>query len=161
MRAETPAVLFVCTANVCRSPMAAALFYARVSQAIPSGKDWLVDSAGTWGRNGLPASENSVLAMRGRGLDISAHRSKVVTSAQLALFDLILVMEPGHKEALRIEFPELAARVFLLSEMSGPAQPIADPYGSTLDQYEKTAKEIEAYLDAGMPKIIEIAQNPG
>ncbi len=155
-----PAVLFVCTANICRSPMAAALFKALAAREIPGGADWQVDSAGTWGLERQKPSENSVSAMARRGLDITRHRSKIVSAELLERFDLILVMEPGHKEALRIEFPRLVGRVFLLSELSGPPQAIADPYGANEERYEKTALEIEGYLRAGLPKIIEkIGQN--
>jgi protein-tyrosine-phosphatase len=154
MRGKTPAVLFVCTANICRSPMAAALFRARVTKSLPDGKDWLVDSAGTWATDGQRVSENSVKAMAARGIDISSHRSKTVSGALLDLFDLILVMEPGHQEALRVEFPEAVQRIFLLSEMSGPSLPIDDPYGLQLQQYEKTATEIDSYLEAGWSAIL-------
>ncbi|GAP05770.1 MAG TPA: low molecular weight protein arginine phosphatase [Anaerolinea thermolimosa] len=154
MQGKTPAVLFVCTANVCRSPMAAGLFQALLSSRLPGGGDWLVDSAGTWASEGQRASENAVRVMQKRGIDLSQHRSKVVSRALLNLFDLILVMEPGHKEALRVEFPEVAGRVWLLSELSGPPLPIEDPYGLSLEHYEKTASEIEAYLQAGFPEIL-------
>jgi len=154
MQGKTPAVLFVCTANVCRSPMAAGLFRALLSGRVPGGEDWLVDSAGTWASEGQRASENTIRVMQKRGIDLSHHRSKVVSKALLNLFDLILVMEPGHKEALRVEFPEIAGRVWLLSELSGPAVPIEDPYGLSLEHYEKTAAEIEAYLQAGLPEIL-------
>lgn len=154
MQGKTPAVLFVCTANVCRSPMAAGLFQALLTSHVPGGRDWLVDSAGTWASEGQRASENAIRVMQKRGIDLSNHRSKVVSNALLNLFDLILVMEPGHKEALRVEFPEIARRVWLLSELSGPPVPIEDPYGLSLEYYEKTAAEIEAYLQAGLPEIL-------
>jgi protein-tyrosine-phosphatase len=148
-----PAVLFVCTANVCRSPMAQALFRALIVREVPGGEQWTVESAGTWGTNGLHPSENSVKVMAARGLDISGHRSRILDAVLLKRFDLILVMEPGHKEALQIEFADMASRVFLLSEMSGPAAAIADPYGSSLERYEQTAQVIEGYLQAGLERI--------
>ena len=154
MIGKTPAVLFVCTANICRSPMAAALFRAKLRE-VAGGETWSIDSAGTWAKDGQPVSGNSVKAMETRGLDIRKHRSKTVSKALLALYDLILVMEPGHNEALRVEFPQAAGRIFLLSELSGPPVAIDDPYGKSLDRYEKTAVEMEGYIDAAFPKILE------
>lgn len=152
-----PAVLFVCTANICRSPMAAALFSARLRADGLRPEEWLVDSAGTWAHDGQAASQNAVLAMQKRGLDIRSHRSKTVSRYLLEMFDLILVMEPGHKEALQVEFPHLAERIYLLTEMVGEHLPVEDPFGASLEEYEKTAAEIDAYLEKGMPRILALA----
>ena len=154
MIGKTPAVLFVCTANICRSPMAAALFRAKLRE-VAGGENWLIDFAGTWANDGQRVSENSVKAMETRGLDIRKHRSKTVSRTLLDQYDLILVMEPGHKEALRVEFPLAAGRIFLLSELSGPPVAIDDPYGMSLDRYEKTAVELEGYIDEAFPRILE------
>ncbi len=151
-----PAVLFVCTANVCRSPMAAALFSARLKSDGLHPEQWLVDSAGTWAYDGQSASQNAILAMQKRGLDIRSHRSKTVSSYLLEMFDLILVMEPGHKEALQVEFPHLASRIYLLSEMAGEHLPIEDPYGAALEEYEKTADEMDAFIERGLPRILSL-----
>lgn len=154
MKTKIPSVLFVCTANICRSPMAAALFRARLDKDVPGSENWLVNSAGTWAEAGIPASDNSVKAMASRKLDISAHRSKEITKALLDKFDLILVMEPGHKEALKIEFPRVAKRVFLLSEMSGETVAVQDPYRRSRAEYEQTAYILDQYIQNGLEKIL-------
>ncbi len=135
--------------------MASALFLARLKTEREDWEQWLVDSAGTWATEGQPASANSVKAMASRDLDISKHRSKEVSEQFLEMFDLILTMELSHKEALRAEFPRLAGRVFLLSEMSGPPRNVEDPYGLTLKDYEKTAQEIEGYVETGFAEIMK------
>jgi len=154
------AVLFVCTANVCRSPMASALF-RRILEDKHEKADWRVESAGTWAVDDIPASLGSQQVMKERGIDISEHRSRRVDQEILTLFDLILTMESGHKEALRVEFPEFADRIFMLSEMVGQIYDVADPIGRPIDEYEKTALEIEMLLLTGFERIQELVnENP-
>ena len=147
-----PAVLFVCTANICRSPMASTLFQKIAAERHPGGS-WRVESAGTWAMDGLPAAENSQLVMSQRGLDLSEHRSRRVSDELLQSFDLILAMEKGQKEALCAEFPTLAQRVYLLSEMVGLMQDVDDPIGRPLDDFEETAKGLERLFELGFERI--------
>ena len=152
-----PEVLFVCTANQCRSPMASVLFQHLVSKH-PNCGEWRIESAGTWALEGHPATERAQYVIKLHGLDLSQHHSRGVTAEMLLSFNLILTMESGHKEALRSEFPKIANRIFLLSEMNGGIFDIHDPIGGSVDDYEATAREIENILDQGFEKIIQIAQ---
>ncbi len=154
---EKPSVLFVCTANICRSPMAAALLLARIQKERADWEDWQIGSAGTWGLEGEMAAKNSRLVMAERGLDISAHRAQTVTAEMLMRYKLILTMEPGQKEALQVEFPTIADRVFLLSEMEGGSSAVADPYGGPVEGYRETAEKIDQILARGMTRIIALA----
>ena len=113
-----PSVLFVCTANICRSPMAMGLFSHMLAEHQVGG-EWQVESAGTWGLEGDPPAAGSQAVMRSMDIDISNHRARRVDNELLRSFDLILTMENGHKEALSMEFPAHAGRVFMLSEMAG------------------------------------------
>lgn len=151
-----PSVLFVCTANVCRSPMAAAVFQ-RFLQKRPDAGEWRVASAGTWALDGEAAASKAQEVMRRRGLDISHHRSQSVSPELLRRFSLILVMERGHKEALRVEFPALAGRIFLLNEMIGLRFDIPDPVGGSLADFDDTAAEFERIFEHGFPRIAELA----
>lgn len=154
---HVPSVLFICTANICRSPMAAALFRERLKQMRPDWQAWRVDSAGTWALEGEMASAYSQQVMAEEGIDISSHRSRQVTSEMLQAYDLILTMEVGHKEALQVEFPAIARRVFLLSEMAGRVEPVEDPYGGSIADYHAAAKQMDAILEKAMPRIIGLA----
>ena len=110
-----PSVLFVCTANRFRSPLAAAFFRKALADFAVAGA-WDVDSAGTWTVPGLPILPEVPLIARKYDIDLVRHRSKPVTEALLAAQDLILVMEAGHREALQNEFPSSSERVYLLSQ---------------------------------------------
>jgi len=81
----------------------------------------------------------------------------MVTRELLQSFNLILTMEEGQKEALQIEFPELAHRVYLLSEMIGLTFNIADPVGGDLQDYRVTADEIEQIITDGFETISQLA----
>jgi protein-tyrosine-phosphatase len=148
-------VLIVCTANQCRSPMAMAILRSKTGQ-LPG--EWKIESAGTWAVEGAPANQKTQQVLAELGLDLSAHRSRMVTREMLAAFNLILVMEPGHKEALQIEFPEAANRTFLLSEMIGLSFTIMDPVGGEIEGYRATAREIDHILIEGLEKIDSLAQ---
>jgi protein-tyrosine-phosphatase len=95
--------------------------------------------------------------MKEMGLDISNHKSKLVTADLMAHFDLILTMEENQKEALSLEFRSSADRIFLLSEMIGLVESIPDPIGGTLADYQDTARLIQRILVRGLDRINELA----
>lgn len=148
-------VLFVCTANINRSAIAEALFRKQLAKDSPN---WKIGSAGTWARDGHPAARHVHTVMLQRGADVSLHRSRAVTSEILADYQLILVMEQNHKEALGIEFPEARGRIYLLSEMLTLERDVADPIGGPLVDFEATADEITHYLQDGFARIRELAR---
>ncbi len=156
---KAPSVLIVCTANICRSPMAAAMLRARLQKERSDWQEWRVDSAGTWALDGETAAKNSRQVMAERGIDISDHRARSVTGEMLERYDLILTMEPNQKEALQVEFPSVADRVYLLSEMEGSQQSIEDPYGQKIEAYKETVEKIDKILARGMPRIIALVSN--
>lgn len=147
------AVLFVCTANICRSPMAMGLFREKVKlDSVMS--TWRIESAGTWARDGQRPFDLSVQVMARRGIDIEKHRSRRVTASLLKQFDLVLTMEEEHRDYILGNFPEANGRVFLLSSMAGVECDIEDPFGGTEQEVEASADQIEQILSTGFDEIL-------
>jgi len=152
-----PSVLFLCTANRFRSPLAAAIFRNKLNE---DGQlaSWQVGSAGTWTVPGLPAIPLALLAAQQLGLDLNAHASVPVNAQMLAEHDLILVMETGHKEALASEFPFVRKRVYLLSEVVDKvAYDIPDPEQSN-EEAGEIARELNDLIQRGYAQICLLAE---
>lgn len=136
--AEPRRVLFVCTGNLCRSPMAAAL-----ASAGHGGGDVVFESAGVAALDGAPATPTAVTACAEVGVDLVSHRARMLTPEMAASADVVYVMTAGHlAQVLRIA-PEAAGRVVLLRPDGGD---IDDPYGLPLDAYRAARDEIAAAL---------------
>ncbi len=151
-------ILFVCTANRCRSPMAAGLLWRIVTQA-GSAADWQINSAGTWAIDELPPTALASLTLKDKGIDLSDHRSRIITRDALRAADVILVMTRHHLEAICAEFPEVADRTVLLSQLIGQTFDIDDPYEGTADDYRRCANDLEKILQDGLPRLIELADH--
>ncbi len=149
-------ILLICTANICRSPVAAALLRDRLRRR--GLADWQVGSAGTWAMVSRPASQFSVDVMGRHGYNITDHRATMVEERHLREADLALTMEEGHAEALRAEFPAQAHKVYLLTEMVGLPYNIADPYGGPAEGYQEMFEELSRVIDGGLDRIITLAQ---
>ena len=148
-------VLFVCTANQCRSPMAEALLKSLAAQHGEADR-WQIQSAGTWAEAGRPATQLSQVVMQQRGIDLSAHRSRLVDADLLADAALILVMTRHHQEALQAEFPAAQGKVLLLSQLIDRRFDIEDPFGGSLDDYELCATDLQNILADGYDRLVEM-----
>jgi protein-tyrosine phosphatase len=143
---------------MCRSPIAEVLLRQKLQQRV-DGEDWRVESAGTWTLAGKPVAILTQEVMQQLyGIDLSTHRTRLVSRPLLRPFDLILVMEVGQKEAIRVEFPELASRVYLLYEMVGQIRNVGDPIGGTTKDFADTAHEIDDLLTRGLENMIRLAR---
>lgn len=148
-------MLFVCQANVCRSPLAAGLMRSLLRERGLQA-NWRVGSAGTWAREGRDYDPLVVELLQQRGEKIFGQTS-CIKASMMVEYCLVLVMERGQKEALRVEFPEHTDKVYLLSEMAGEFCSIEDPSGGVWADYERTAKTIEMYLRNGWNAILEMS----
>ncbi len=147
-------ILLVCTGNVCRSPMAAALLQAKAAEK--GQKDlFVITSAGTWAQEGETASLTAQAIMRRRGLSLDGHRGRTITRMMLEQVDLVLVMTQHHRDSLAAEFPSARRKIHLFSELVGQQYDISDPYGGTPDEYESCAAELSSLVDRGYERIAE------
>jgi protein-tyrosine-phosphatase len=138
----TQDVLFVCTGNICRSPLAAALLERALRER---GVDVRVGRHGAW--DGAPASEGAYLVGLERGLDLSGHRARLLTRELVEGADLILTMARHHRA--RVDELGGEGRVFVLGEYAGRGDDeVSDPFGGDLDVYRDTCQELEALAAA-------------
>jgi len=147
-------VLFICSANICRSPMAMGLLRSMVED---SSDQWKIESSGVWDLEDQPAALNTQLVLEERGINLNDHASRTVTGTILSEFNLVLVMEDNHKEVLKLAFPEYTNHIYMLSEMVGEIFDIVDPIGRSLADFEETALEMERILTEGFEKISILA----
>jgi len=148
-------VIFVCTGNVCRSPMAAGLFYDRLVRDKADGRVG-VRSAGLWALEGQAASAYALQVMEEHGLDISAHRGRNLTQVDVDEADLILVMTRRHADIIARDFRRTEDKVFLVSEMAGEQQDIEDPYAGSLLEYRRSAAELSDWIERGYPRMMQL-----
>lgn len=136
-------IIFICTGNTCRSPMAEGLFRAHGGEE----KTGLAPaSAGLFAQDGIPASENAVTAAKELGADISAHRSRMLTHEMAKNARYLVCMTGAHYDRVCELFPDCADKVFTLTQRD-----VSDPFGGDLETYRRAAAEI----DAGVRSIIE------
>lgn len=150
-------IFFICTANICRSPMAAALFGAQLAKSSAS-EAWTVRSAGTWATENQPPSAHAAAVMARRGISLSAHRAHQVTQLDLEEAKVVIVMTRNHRDALISEFPLQRKKIHLMSELQDREYDIADPYGGFLEEYEIRAQELTKLIEVGYDRILQWAQ---
>jgi L-threonylcarbamoyladenylate synthase len=142
-------VVFVCTGNTCRSPLAEAIFRKMLAERLNCSEEdltkcgFFITSAGLAAGHGVPAAAESLALAAEFGLDLVRHRSRPLTDDLLDTADYVFTMTAGHRESILSARPELAGRVHLLSR---EGIDIADPIGGGPAEYERCRAEIEREL---------------
>lgn len=138
-------VLFVCTGNTCRSPMAEAILK---SKQLPNVE---VKSAGVYAADGLQASTHAKAVLTENNI-VHEHSSKLLTQADVDWATVILTMTASHQDAILYNFPSAIGKTFTLKEFAGEViQDVFDPYGGSKELYQETFLDLVKSIE----KIVE------
>lgn len=150
-------ILFVCSGNLCRSPMAAALAEKMLSTAgIPA----VVASAGTLGIYGSPAAANAIKVLEDVGVDLRRHSSQGISTVLLRAADHVVVMAPVHEQELLAREPAVAPKIRRLWEYTSPPgklQEIEDPVGLPIEAFAECRETIVECLGVWIERLTKLS----
>ena len=145
-------LLFVCTGNTCRSPLAAAIARHEVEE-----RGWVhvsVQSAGVATHFGAPASDGAIAVAAEHGMDLSGHETQPLSSELLEWADLVLAMSPSHLVALaELGAGDKTALITDFIEGEGMGQSIADPFGDEIEAYRETYEQLDEAVNALLARL--------
>jgi len=149
-------IVFVCTGNICRSPMAAGLLRAKLPEHLKSKV--IIESAGTMGIEDSMASEEAIEVMQQKGIDITDHRSQGISEEVVNGADVIFALAENHRHYLESLFPKARDNVFLLKTFDRDHKKVnsvsvSDPIGGSVQIYEECRDTIESEIDRILPRL--------
>lgn len=144
-------LLFVCSGNTCRSPLAEAI--TRRMFSVAGRPDLEVSSAGIQAWDGSSATDGAILVGIERGLDLSEHRSRMMTTEIAAENDLILAMAPQHVTRIKELNPDANVHLLAGYATGDESRTIQDPFGGDLESYRETADDLERELAGLLERI--------
>lgn len=144
-------ILFVCTGNTCRSPMAEGITRTLAKE---QHKNVTTVSAGLFAAYGAKPTDKAVESIRSI-VDISEHESRPLTMELVNAADLIIGMTKDHKSVLLRQFPFEASKIMTLAEWGGQEGDVQDPYGFDQDVYDQCGEQIYHLVKTGLDSIPE------
>ncbi len=140
-------ILFICSGNTCRSPMAQALLLRELNKKnIKMGIS--VSSAGTMAYPGAPASDEAINVMIEYDIDLSNHHARKLDAEIIKQADLVLTMAAAQAAALRKSYPHKQGSIFQASQFAGLGdKDVEDPFGSSISTYRRTAEQINELVE--------------
>ncbi|CFX02729.1 Protein-tyrosine phosphatase/arsenate reductase [Syntrophomonas zehnderi OL-4] len=148
-------ILFVCSGNTCRSPMAESLFLQQLKKAGDADIVCEVQSAGVFAGAGLPASSEAIQVTRELGLNLSTHRSQVLRQDHLDWADLVLTMTDSHRQYILSRFEVPVRKVYTLTEFAGVGRAdVLDPYGAGIDMYRQCLDQLQTLIELIIKQIL-------
>jgi protein arginine phosphatase len=141
-------ILFVCTGNTCRSPMAEAILKSKKIDGLE------VKSAGIYAATGSEASAHAKKVLEDHHIEHN-HSSNMLTLESVHWADLILTMTGSHKNVILQQYPETAGKVFTLKEFTGEAYDVdvVDPFGGSVEIYQETYQELDKLITKAIEKM--------
>lgn len=160
-------ILFVCTGNTCRSPMAANLMQSFIQKR---QLDWSVSSAGLFVEPGAPMASQAQAALAELGLEVGPHQAQPVTQALMDEADVVLTMTGSHAEQLRRQFPHATGKIYpfahfavgtcgdkpdLQDDALTVGYDIPDPFGGPKDTYDRCAKHLQGLTERAVERLLQ------
>ena len=150
-------IMFVCTGNICRSPMCHYYLQKLVNEADLQNK-YLISSCGTYANTGESSTINAIETMKRFNVDLNMHRATNIDDIDIENYDLILCLTVSHKTTVLSLYPKLRGKVYTLREYVYPNDSyknIDDPWGLSLNVYNECADEIVEALNILFNKLKE------
>ena len=154
-------VLFVCSGNTCRSPLAEGLLNKAVKEDMDLKDKVVVSSCGTATHYEDTVQPNAVAAGAKLGIDISGYKSRQFTPDAAAMFDVIIGMTKAHRDIIAERFPQLKEKTFALYEFTmgeKDCKNVQDPFGCDLQTYESVAQELNEQIRLMVIKLKELTK---